>query len=180
MAERYSKITDKLRKFIQNQKIFFVATADTDGRVNLSPKGGDTFRVLDANRVVWLSMTGSGNETAAHMQAHNRMTIMFCSFDKNPMILRLYGSGRTFYPGSSGWKELIKLFPEKIGNRQIFDIDIDLVQTSCGYQVPHLDYRGERFTLDKWAEKKGREGITNYWQDENRISLDGKSTGMPG
>lgn len=179
MAELYSGITEKLRGFIENQKLFFVATADAGGRVNLSPKGGDTFRVLGTNRVVWLSLTGSGNETAAHMQANNRITIMFCSFDTNPMILRLYGNGRTFYPGTREWEELIKLFPEKTGNRQIFDIDIDLVQTSCGFQVPYLEYRGERDTLDKWAENKGREGIVRYWREKNRISLDGNSTGMP-
>lgn len=178
MAERYSEIPDKLRIFIENQKIYFVATADSDGRVNLSPKGGESFKVLGPNRVVWLSLTGSGNETAAHLQAHNRITIMFCSFEDNPMILRLYGGGRIFYPGSGGWAELIKLFPQKTGNRQIFDIDIDLVQTSCGFQVPYYQYRGERDTLDKWAENKGREGIISYWREKNRISLDGKPTGI--
>lgn len=179
MAELYDEIPDKLRQFIERQKIFFVATADAGGRVNLSPKGGDCFKVLAPNRVAWLSMTGSGNETAAHMLASNRITIMFCSFEENPLILRLYGSGRCCYPGSGGWEELIKLFPDKTGNRQVFDIDIDLVQTSCGFQVPYFTYQGERDTLDKWAEKKGREGILNYWRDKNQVSLDGKPTGIP-
>lgn len=179
MAEPLSEIPDKFRKFIETQKIFFVATADVEGRVNLSPKGGDSFRILGPNRVAWLSMTGSGNETAAHMQANNRITIMFCSFEDNPMILRLYGTGRCCYPGSDGWKELIKLFPEKTGNRQVFDIAIDLVQTSCGFQVPYFEYRGERDTLDKWAEQKGRKGIMDYWREKNMVSLDGKPTGIP-
>ena len=104
---------------------------------------------------------------------------MFCSFEKNPMILRLYGSGRTYHPDSREWKKLIELFPEKIGNRQIFDIDIDLVQTSCGYQVPYFEYQGERVTLDKWAKKKGRKGIKSYWRKKNQLSLDGKPTGIP-
>lgn len=179
MAEQYSEITDKLKAFIEKQKIFFVATADADGRVNVSPKGFDSFRVLAGNHVVWLSLTGSGNETAAHIRANNRITIMFCSFGENPMILRLYGSGRIVYPGTAGWKELIHLFTENIGARQIFDIDIDLVQTSCGFQVPYYEYLGERDTLDKWADKKGLDGIHSYWRERNSISLDGKPTGMP-
>lgn len=179
MAERYGDIPDKLGKFIEKQKLFFVATADVDGRVNLSPKGGDCFRILGPNRVAWLSVTGSGNETAAHLQTNNRITVMFCSFEENPMILRLYGTGRCCYPGSAGWEELIDLFPEKAGNRQIFDIAVDLVQTSCGFQVPYFEYRGERQTLDKWAEQKGREGIINYWREKNLVSLDGKPTGIP-
>lgn len=179
MAEQYGEIPDKLKNFIEKQKLFFVATADVEGRVNLSPKGGDCFRVLGPHRVVWLSLTGSGNETAAHLLACNRITLMFCSFEESPMILRLYGGGRTFHPGSTGWEKLIELFPEKTGNRQIFDIDIDLVQTSCGFQVPYFDYMGERDTLDKWAENKGREGIKNYWREKNRLSLEGKPTGIP-
>lgn len=178
MAERFLEITSALKKFIEQQKIFFVGTADLDGRVNVSPKGSDTLRVLDKNRVVWLDLTGSGNETAAHLIAKNRITMMFCSFDKKPMILRLYGSGRVLHTGSPEWGEFAELFSENIGSRQIFDINIDLVQTSCGYQVPFYEYKGERDTLDRWAEKKGRKGIEEYWEKNNKISLDGKPTGI--
>jgi len=178
MAKQFSEITDALKGFIERQRIFFVGTADVDGRVNVSPKGSDSLRVVDKKRVVWLNLTGSGNETAAHMMAKNRITIMFCSFDETPMILRLYGSGRIVHPKDPGWDKLASLFPEKIGARQIFDITVDLVQTSCGFQVPFYEYKGERDLLDRWAENKGHDGIERYWEENNKISLDGKPTGI--
>lgn len=178
MAMLYNDITDELKDFIEQQKIFFVATADEDGKINLSPKGGDTLRVLDGNRIVWLNLTGSGNETAAHMHRMNRITIMFCSFGKQPMILRIYGRGDIIYEGTEQWDQLSQYFTEYTGARQIFDISVQLVQTSCGFQVPFYEYSGERDTLDKWAEKHGRDGIRKYWQDKNRTSLDGKPTGI--
>jgi hypothetical protein len=178
MARQFPKITDALKGFIERQKIFFVGTADVDGRVNVSPKGSDSFRIIDKNRVVWLNLTGSGNETAAHLIANNRITIMFCALDGKPMILRLYGSGKTIHPKDADWESLATLFPEKIGARQIFDISIDLVQTSCGFQVPFYEYEGERDLLDKWTENKGRDGVKQYWEDNNKTSLDGKPTGI--
>jgi len=176
MAKQYTEITETLKTFITQQKIFFVATADVDGRVNVSPKGADSLRVLDKNQVVWLNLTGSGNETAPHLAATNRLTLMFCSFTEKPVILRLYGSGRAIYPKDEQWHQLIDLFPENIGARQIFDINIDLVQTSCGFQVPFFEYKGERDLLDKWAENKGQDGIAQYWHEKNKLSLDGKPT----
>ena len=178
MADQYSEITDKLKAFIEQQHMFFVASADVDGHVNVSPKGADTLRVINSNRIVWLNLTGSGNETAAHMLATNRMTIMFCSFDTHPMILRLYCSGRTVYPNDDGWEELMALFTAHDGARQIFDLDVEMVLTSCGYQVPYYDYTGERETLDKWTENKGPEGVRKYWDEFNKESLDGKPTGL--
>jgi hypothetical protein len=178
MAKQFSEITTSLKTFIEQQRIFFVGTADVDGRVNVSPKGSDSLRVVGNNRVVWLNLTGSGNETSAHMAATNRITIMFCSFDEKPMILRLYGRGQCVQPKDSAWDKLAELFPENIGARQIFDITIDLVQTSCGFQVPFYEYKSERDLLDKWAEKKGRDGIEQYWEENNKISLDGKPTGI--
>ena len=154
MAKQFPEISETLEKFITQQKIFFVATADVDGRVNVSPKGGDSLRVLNKNQVIWLNLTGSGNETAPHLAATNRLTLMFCSFTEKPVILRLYGSGRTIHPNDKRWDQLNDLFPENIGARQIFDIKIDLVQTSCGFQVPFFEYKGERDLLGKWAEKK--------------------------
>jgi len=176
LAKQFPEIPDTLKGFIERQHIFFVGTAAVDGRVNVSPKGSDSLRVMGRNRVVWLNRTGSGNETAAHMLASNRITIMFCSFERTPMILRLYGRGRLIHPGDDEWEDLLGLFPSVTGARQIFDIDIDLVQTSCGYQVPFFNYQGERDTLDKWAENKGQAGIERYWQEKNRQSIDGKPT----
>ena len=178
MAEKYPEITEKLQSFIEQQNLFFVATADSDGRINLSPKGGDTLRVAGKNRILWLNLTGSGNETAAHMRAVNRITLMFCSFERQPMILRVYGSGTVVHERDDAWPDLVKLFPANTGARQVFDIEVEMVQTSCGYQVPYFEHKGERDTLDKWSEKKGRDGVREYWLEKNTLSLDGKPTGI--
>jgi len=180
MAQRYSEISDKLRAFIQAQKIYFVATAAADGRVNLSPKGLDSLRVLGKNRVVWLNVTGSGNETAAHVQENPRMTLMFNAFEGDPLILRLYGQARVVHQHDPDWVDLYSLFNPQPGARQIFDMNVDLVQTSCGMAVPRFEYVGERQELTHWAEKKGDEGIANYWRDKNQVSLDGKPTHIMG
>lgn len=176
--EHFSQLTDKLKDFILRQKMYFVATADVQGRVNVSPKGGDTLRILSPNRVAWLNLTGSGNETAAHIRAVNRITLMFCSFDKQPLILRLYGQAQAVHKQDAQWKNLLNLFPDVAGARQVFDVSIDLVQTSCGYQVPFFDYTGERETLSNWTAKKSPEELEQYWKDNNVTSLDGKSTGI--
>lgn len=176
MAQRYSDISDKLQNFIARQKIFFVGTATTDGRVNLSPKGMDSLKVLDRNRVVWLNVTGSGNETAAHVQENPRMTLMFAAFEGDPMILRLYGKAKAVHRSDPEWAGLYALFEPMPGARQIFDLAVDLVQTSCGMAVPFFDYAGEREQLTQWAVRKGEEGIREYWKDRNQLSLDGKPT----
>ncbi|MFT7222638.1 MAG: hypothetical protein ACI82Z_000161 [Cellvibrionaceae bacterium] len=178
MAEKFSALTDKHVAFIESQHIFFVGTAVGDGFVNVSPKGMDSFRVITDSRVVWLNLTGSGNETAAHVLENSRMTIMFCSFDKQPLILRLYGQARIVHPRDNNWPQLAELFPQYTGARQIFDVDVELVQTSCGYAVPYYELVGERPTLDKWADKRGRKGIEEYWKEKNTKSLDGKQTGI--
>ncbi|EAQ42785.1 pyridoxamine 5'-phosphate oxidase family protein [Polaribacter sp. MED152] len=176
MSKFYKKITSRLHKFIDQKKIFFVATAPTSGRINLSPKGMDSFRVLSENRVLWLNVTGSGNETAAHLLENNRITIMFCSFEKAPNILRLYGSGKEIKEGDASWNELIELFPETPGTRQIFDIHVDSAQTSCGMSIPYYEYKGERNDLNNWAAEQGKEGIKQYWEDKNQTSIDGLPT----
>jgi hypothetical protein len=178
MAQQFPSISNKLRQFIEAQKIYFVATATADSRINLSPKGMDSLRVLGPNRVVWLNLTGSGNETAAHLQENSRMTIMFSAFDGAPMILRLYGSARAVHHGDADWQTLAGHFPPLPGARQIIDLDVDLVQTSCGMAVPLFDYHGERELLTRWAEKKGEDGIRQYWEAKNQVSLDGKPTGI--
>lgn len=176
MAKKFSGISDQLAEFIKDQKIFFVATAASDGRVNMSPKGMDSLVVLGANRVIWLNVTGSGNETAAHIQENARMTIMFTAFTGDPMILRLYGNAKAVHRNDAEWNELYPHFKPLPGARQIFDLSVDLVQTSCGMSVPFYDYVADRDQLLAWSEKKGEEGIKQYWQDRNQTSLDGKAT----
>ncbi len=178
MGKQYTEITEPLKEFIARQKIFFVGTATDSSRVNISPKGMDSLRVLDANRVIWLNVTGSGNETAAHLQTHPRMTVMFAAFEGAPMILRLYGSAKAIHQSDVQWSELYENFPPNPGARQIFELQVDLVQTSCGMAVPFFDYVEEREQLNQWAVKKGDEGIREYWRDRNQVSLDGVSTGM--
>ncbi len=178
MGQRHTGLSEKLTAFIRRQHLFFVGTADRDGHVNISPKGMDTLRVLDSTRIVWLNLTGSGNETAAHLQSGGRITLMFCAFDCDPLILRVYGQGRVIHPRDTDWNELGALFPTLPGARQIIDVDIELVQTSCGFGVPLFDFKSERGLLNTWAEKKGEDGIRQYWQDKNRLSLDGKPTGI--
>ena len=176
MSKLYKRITPKLQQFIEDQKIFFVATATADSRINLSPKGMDSLRVVNKNRVIWLNVTGSGNETAAHVQENPRMTLMFTAFEDNPMILRLYGEAKAIHTEDTEWQLLFPLFPPIPGARQIFDLKVDLVQTSCGMAVPLYDYVGEREHLNTWAAKKGQEGLREYWEEKNSISLDGKPT----
>lgn len=176
MAKQYDHINDRIKKFIQAQNIFFVATATSESRINLSPKGMDTFRVINDHKVLWLNLTGSGNETAAHLDSDGRITIMFCAFEGAPMILRLYGKGKIIQPKDENWNSVKQNFPDLAGTRQIFDIEIDLVQTSCGMSVPFFDYKEERNQLNEWAVKKGAKGIKDYWLEKNVYSIDGIPT----
>jgi len=178
MAKFYQTLTPDLQRFIAAQKIFFVATAAADGRVNLSPKGLDSLRILDANRVLWMNLTGSGNETAAHLRQDPRMTLMFCAFEGEPMILRLYGQARAVHQGDDDWVALYSNFDPTPGVRQLFDMRVELVQTSCGMGVPFMEYRGQRPNLVDWARKKGEEGLREYWREKNLLSLDGLPTGI--
>jgi Pyridoxamine 5'-phosphate oxidase len=174
MGKRYTEIPSKLKRFIEDQKIFFVGTAAADGRVNISPKGMDSLRVIDANHVVWLNVTGSGNETSAHVQENPRMTIMFAALEGPPMILRIYGNAKVIHKNDPDWQNKISLFRPLPGARQIFELAVDLVQTSCGMGVPFYDYVGEREQLNEWARNKGDEGIKEYWKEKNQESIDGK------
>jgi hypothetical protein len=176
MGNRLKKLNPALKNFIENQKIFFVGTARTSGTVNVSPKGMDTFRIVNNNKIVWLNLTGSGNETAAHLLENNRMTIMFCSFEKTPLILRLYGKAQIYHENDQIYKEQIALFKDFTGARQIIEMDINLVQTSCGYAVPFMEFKEERTQLNESDIKKGRAGVKKYWEDRNTLSLDGFKT----
>ncbi|WFR84816.1 pyridoxamine 5'-phosphate oxidase family protein [Arthrobacter sp. Y-9] len=179
MARRYEQLTDQLTDFIREQQMFFVATAARDGRVNVSPKGLDSLRVLSPDRVVWLNGTGSGNETAAHLRDTPRMTLMFCAFTAKPSILRLYGSARAVHRGDPEWDGLVALFPPLRGARNVFDLKIEMVQTSCGFGVPLYEFQEQRPLMDSWAERKGEDGLVAYQQEHNRFSIDGFSTGLP-
>jgi hypothetical protein len=176
MASQHPEISDKLRDFISRQHVYFVATATADSRVNLSPKGIDSLRVLGPNRVVWLNLTGSGNESAAHVLADGRMTVMFCAFAGPPMILRLYGRARVVHRNDADWAELLAHFPEQRGVRQLFDLDVDLVQTSCGFGVPLMEFSADRTQLTDWADRKDDDGIRAYWEQKNQRSIDGLPT----
>jgi hypothetical protein len=181
LAKQFQSIEPALRAFIQRQHVFFVGSATADSRVNLSPKGLDALRVLGPKTVAYLDMTGSGNETAAHMLADGRLTIMFCAFEGPPMMLRLYGRGWVLRRPSPEYADLLaEAFEghEPLGARHIVVLDIDLVQTSCGFGVPLFDYVGERPSLPRWAAAKGEAGLEVYRLEKNTRSIDGLPTGL--
>jgi len=176
MGQLFQELTERHIEFIQAQPLYFVATAPKNGRINLSPKGLDSLRVLDNNRIIWMNLTGSANETAAHLLEDSRMTIMFCSFSQKPLILRCYGSATTIHPDQDRWSEISVNFPDSVGSRQVIDLNIDLIHTSCGFGVPRMELLGERTLLEEWIDKKGSDGIHAYWEEKNSLSLDGKPT----
>ena len=181
MGKQSRSIESNHREFILQQHIFFTASAATEGRVNVSPKDSASLRILSANSVAYLDQTGSGNETAAHLRADGRLTLMFCAFEGAPTILRLYGRGEVLARGSAGYRKLLASafdHEECHGARQMVVLEIDLVQTSCGYGVPLFDYIGERPTLKRWAEAKGESGLEEYRLAKNVFSIDGFPTGI--
>ncbi len=179
MARILPSLTDALIDFIHAQHLFFTASAPHSGRVNLSPKGMNTFRVLGPQRVAYLDLTGSGNETAAHLLDNGRITFLFCAFTGSPLILRLYGSGRVVRPGDEDWASLRPFFgPTLPGERQLIVAELDSVQTSCGFGIPLYTYEGDRAQLLDWAEKKGQDGLERYRSEKNTRSIDGLPTGQ--
>jgi len=181
LAKQFPTLGDKHASFIARQKIFFTATAAPTGRVNISPRGTDAFRILGSNGVCYLDRTGSGNETAAHLRANGRMTIMFCAVEGAPLILRLYGTGHVHRYGTDDYADLLNRHfdgEEPLGARQIVRLEIDMVQSSCGFGVPFFDYTGERDAMDKWAQARGHDALVAYRQEKNRVSIDGFPTGL--
>jgi hypothetical protein len=180
MGKFHDSIQGHHKTFIENQKMFFVSTAPLtgSGHINLSPKGLGSFRVLSPTRVAYMDLVGSGNETSAHILENGRITFMFCAFDGPPNILRLYGKGYAVLPGDGEWDELASVFELALATRQIIVADISKVQTSCGYSVPLYDYAGERDHAEKWANKKGADGLEIYKQEKNLESLDGLPTAL--
>lgn len=176
MGTRYSKINSADQEFISRQAMFFVATATVDSSINLSPKGSDCLRVLNENRIMWLNYTGSGNETAAHVAADGRITLMFCAFEGDPLILRLYGHARAIHPRDEAWGTLIGQFPDFPSARQIISCEISTVQRSCGFTVPLMELQGERQHMHEWIAKRQDKGFEGYWRERNSSSVDGLPT----
>lgn len=180
MGIETNQLTSTFTGFIERQKVFFVATAAADGRVNMSPKGLDSLQVINNQQIVWLSVTGSGNETAAHIQQSPRMTLMFCAFEGDHLTLRVYGTARVVHPRDAEWDDLYCLFPDYAGARNIFKLNIDLVTTSCGSGVPEMSIVRTRAESDlvPWYEKMGQSGVEKFWHKKNLTSLDGMPTGI--
>jgi hypothetical protein len=174
MGKVSESITDELKEFIEGQPVFFVATAPlaSEGHVNLSPKGVESLKVLSPRRVAYLDLTGSGNETSAHLVENGRITFMFCAFSGRPRILRLFGRGRVVLPGAAEWGDLVGHFDDHPGIRQIITADISRIQTSCGFGVPLMEHLGQRDMLARWAETKG-EALPAYREKHNAVSIDG-------
>ncbi|MBD3918602.1 pyridoxamine 5'-phosphate oxidase family protein [Paenibacillus sp. PR3] len=176
MGTVYDSIQPDHEQFIKEQKMFFVGSAAATGHVNISPKGHDVFRILSPNKVAYLDLTGSGNETSAHITESNRLTFMFMSFQGKPLILRLYGNGRVVLPNTEEWNKLVTHFELMPGYRQIIVSDIEIVKTSCGFSVPLYSFEGERDVLLKWAVNKGEEKLIEYRKNKNSLSMDGIMT----
>ena len=181
VGKQFTAIEAAHRAFINRQRIFFTASATEASRINVSPRSTEYFRILDDHTVAYLDRTGSGNETAAHIKADGRLTIMFCAFDGPPMILRLYGRADVRHRHQRDYADLIEnsfggLAP--LGARQIVRLSVELVQTSCGFGVPLFNYKGERDSLGRWTDAKGPNGIEAYWREKNRFSIDGLPTGL--
>lgn len=178
MAKLDNALTIKHIEFIKKQKMFFVATAPLGQNtfINLSPKGLEHTQVINSKEIAYMDFTGSGNETSAHLLENGRITLMFCSFDKVPNILRVYGKGEIILPSDKEWHTYTSLFRITVASRQIITISIEAVQTSCGYGVPMYEYVGDRDTMYKWGDKKGKEGIIQYQNNNNQFSLDGLPT----
>ncbi|SMF65861.1 Pyridoxamine 5'-phosphate oxidase [Alteromonadaceae bacterium Bs31] len=176
MGKQFAALSDKHIDFIAQQKMYFVGTASENGSVNLSPKGGDSLRVVSPSKIAWLNLTGSGNESAAHVLKNSRMTIMFCAFEGAPLILRAYGEAKVLHRKDQEWQAYAALFPESVAARQIFILHVTRVQSSCGMSVPYYKYESDRQDLAKWSERQGTEGIENYWLRKNQKSIDGFNT----
>lgn len=174
MGRSFDSITPQMRDFIGSQHMFFVATAPSDGgRVNMSPKGYNSFRILGDHRVAYLDLTGSGAETIAHLRDNGRITFMFCAFEGKPNICRLYGNGRAVLPDDDEYDELVALFGQMAGVRSVIVADIDRTSNSCGFAVPFMDYVEERPRLADHWEGKSDDEVQAYWADKNASSIDG-------
>jgi Pyridoxamine 5'-phosphate oxidase len=181
MGKVYQQLDEAHVRFTGRQHVFFAGTApdSPDGHLNVSPKGLDTFRILGPKSVAYLDLTGSGIETVAHLRQNGRITILFCSFEGRPLILRLHGRGRVVEPGDPEWDGLIARFPEYPGARSVVVVDLERIADSCGFAIPLYKYRGERSQLTDYARNKGPEGLERYRAQKNRASIDGIAGSYP-
>jgi hypothetical protein len=181
MSERHQSITPEISTWIRGQRVFFVATAPraADGHINVSPKGGDSFRVLGPLEVVYQDFTGSGAETAAHVRENGRIVIMFCAFQGPPKIVRIHGHAILITAEDTRYAEFVELFPTNPGTRAFVHIRVDRVSESCGYSVPLYQFQSQRETLERWASKKTAEGLKAYRAAKNRRSIDGLPALLP-
>lgn len=175
MSKSHESIDDETARWLAKQNMFFVATAPLagDGHINCSPKGADSFRVLDPKVVGYLDLTGSGIETVAHVRENGRVVLMFCAFEGPPKIVRIHGHGTVLTASDAEWSDLAPRFPVIPGTRAIVRVDVERVATSCGYGVPRYAYLEPRDTLERWAKEKGEAGVKQYQERNNRRSLDG-------
>jgi len=176
MGKKTTQLSARNIEFIAQQKIFFVATAAPSGTINLSPKGLDSLRVLDSKKIIWLNLTGSGNETAAHLLQDARITLMFCAFEGPPQILRCYGQAKGYGSNHPIFKSYYSHFTPQLGTRQIIEVELDLVQSSCGFGVPLMDFKANRTALTDWSNELGAEALEAYQKKKNSRSLDGFET----
>jgi len=174
MSNVHETLEGFIADFIAKQHVFFVATAASDGLVNVSPKGGaGTFAVIDDRTVAYLDLTGSGAETVAHVAAQNRVTLMWCAFEGQPLIVRIHGTARVVVPADGEWDALSEHFVMHPGARAIVVVTAERISDSCGMSVPEMTFTGHRDALDRWATGKGPDGLAEYWDRKNRVSLDG-------
>lgn len=178
MGKTYSHITPEMAAWLAQQPLFFVATAplSAEGHVNCSPKGLDTFRVLDSSTVAYVDLTGSGAETAAHLGENGRIVLMFCAFNGPPKIIRLHGHGEVVVPGSTEWRELADRVPSHAGMRSIVRVRVSRISDSCGYAVPKMSLEGNRDAMDRWVQTKGVANLPAYRREKNGRSIDGLPT----
>jgi predicted pyridoxine 5'-phosphate oxidase superfamily flavin-nucleotide-binding protein len=175
MGSIFPELNERLREFISQQKMFFVASAPlaADGHVNVSPKGLDCLRILDPTTVAYVDFTGSGIETVAHLRENGRLTLMFCAFGGPPRILRLRGRGEAIEPADKRWGQYARQLPQSASARSIIVLHVEMVADSCGYGIPLYDYVGERSQLTAWCDRKGADGVAEYQSKKNRFSIDG-------
>ena len=175
MSKQLPNIDTELADWIARQKIFFVATAplSPNAHLNISPKGGNSFRVLGPMEVAYQDYTGSGTETAGHLRENGRIIVMFCAFEGSPQVVRLHGHGEVITPNHPRFADIAQLFPQNLGARAIVHIKLDRVSSSCGFSVPLFDYKSNRDTLDRWAEKQGPENLVAYRAKKNQTTIDG-------
>jgi hypothetical protein len=178
MGKQFRELSESHMEFIRKQKMFFVATAPMgEGRINLSPKGYDTLRIVDASTLLYLDFAGSGNETAIHIYENKRITLMWCSFDESPLILRAYGDGSSVRKGSAAYLQLMGQYFEHVKPeeaRRIIKIELEAVQTSCGFGVPLMEYVGDRPIFKEWNDKHVAAGTLDDYIAKNSASLDEK------